>query len=945
MSSKIFDDFQEMFHDESEFIDSIRDMENNSEWLPEIPRKELQVIPLDGPMFVADAVAKYGVDHDTAHDTAVNDLHGGYGTNLMVQYQGTTWCLRDTGRATLYTTAGLIGPANANMVKAEGFADLAQCLNIALRYAKGNGLLLLRYGKLSALHSGASDGYAIMRISELVRITKEKLNTMLFSTSVDPHWFRKGSSFWYEYKTGNGKVWYVVDPVAKTKRPLFDLDDIAAQITEIVKDPFTAQQLPIQKLEAGEDGRTFTFQITSSQEAKKDSTDKDKGPKKEIFFFSYDYPTRKLTWLKEKKKETEYPDWASFSPDGKTVVYAKDLNLYRMSREDYEKLKKDDKDSTVTDIQLTTFGVKDFGFGQPYSLLNTDTLCNGKRKGVWGIVWSPDSRYFAVTVEDERAVKDLWVINSMASPRPTLETYKYQMPGEKEAPVQHLFLFDMNDNSYKEIRTSAFKDQTLRLARKPWRQKDRDRKEVASVWLGDNNRFFVTRSSRDLHRIDICSYTVGQDSICPIIEERMNTYQEVRPLAAVGDGKELIQWSERDGWAHLYLYDGEGNLKNRITRGPWHVDQIVKVDEAKRVVYFLANGKEKDENPYYEHLYRVGLDGSGLQQVTPGDYFHTVSMDDNAAFVVNNYSRVNTIPRTDLMDSNGRKLMTLEESDFSGLLAAGYQFPEPFKVKAADGVTDLYGVMYKPFNFDSTALYPIIDYVYPGPQVEATVYPFSRMSVRTDRLAQAGFIVITVGNRGGHPSRSKWYHNFGYGNLRDYGLADQKAAIEQLANRYSFIDINRVGIHGHSGGGFMSTAAILQYPDFFKAAVSCAGNHDNRIYNRWWSETHHGVKEVVSEKGDTTFVYNIKTNEEIASRLKGHLMLVHGDIDNNVHPGNTLRVADALIRAGKRFDMLLLPQQRHGFGDMDEYFYWRMVDYFSRHLLGEQETSVDIPKR
>ncbi|MBP3642487.1 MAG: DPP IV N-terminal domain-containing protein [Parabacteroides sp.] len=777
------------------------------------------------------------------------------------------------------------------------------------------------------------------------RFTKEKLNTMLFSTSVDPHWFQKGNNFWYEYKTSNGKAWYVVDPVAKTKRSLFDLDDIAAQITEIVKDPFTAQQLPIQKLEAGEDGRTFTFQITSSQDAKKDSTDKDKGPKKEIFFFSYDYPMRKLTWLQDKKKETEYPDWASFSPDGKTVVYAKDLNLYRMSREDYEKLKKDDKDSTVTDIQLTTFGVKDFGFGQPYSLLNTDTLCNGKRKAVWGIVWSPDSRYFAVTATDERAVKDLWVINSMASPRPTLETYKYQMPGEKEAPVEHLYLFDMNDNSHKEIRTSAFKDQTLRLARKPWRQKDRDRKEVASVWLGDNNRFFVTRSSRDLHRIDICSYTIGQDSIRPIIEERMNTYQEVRPLATIGDGKELIQWSERDGWAHLYLYDGEGNLKNRITRGPWHVDQIVKVDEAKRVVYFLANGKDKDENPYYEHLYRVGLDGSGLQQVTPGDYFHTVSMDDNAAFVVNNYSRVNTIPRTDLMDSNGRKLMTLEESDFSGLLAAGYQFPEPFKVKAADGVTDLYGVMYKPFNFDSTALYPIIDYVYPGPQVEATVYPFSRMSVRTDRLAQAGFVVITVGNRGGHPSRSKWYHNFGYGNLRDYGLADQKAAIEQLANRYPFIDINRVGIHGHSGGGFMSTAAILQYPDFFKAAVSCAGNHDNRIYNRWWSETHHGVKEVVSEKGDTTFVYNIKTNEEIAGRLKGHLMLVHGDIDNNVHPGNTLRVADALIRAGKRFDMLLLPQQRHGFGDMDEYFYWRMVDYFSRNLLGEQETSVDIPKR
>ena len=275
----------------------------------------------------------------------------------------------------------------------------------------------------------------------------------------------------------------------------------------------------------------------------------------------------------------------------------------------------------------------------------------------------------------------------------------------------------------------------------------------------------------------------------------------------------------------------------------------MKIDEAARVVYFLANGKEKGENPYYEHLYRANLDGSNLQIVTKGDFFHTARIDDKSRFVVNNYSRVNSVPKTDLLDNMGRKIMTLEESDFSQLFAAGYQFPQPFKVKAADGVTDLYGVMYKPFNFDSTKVYPIVDYVYPGPQVEATVYPFARMSVRTDRLAQAGFIVITVGNRGGHPSRSKWYHNYGYGNLRDYGLADQKAAIEQLADRYSFIDINRVGIHGHSGGGFMSTAAILQYPDFFKAAVSCAGNHDNRIYNRWWSETHHGVKRTDDGEG------------------------------------------------------------------------------------------------
>lgn len=765
------------------------------------------------------------------------------------------------------------------------------------------------------------------------RFTKEKVDKMLFSTTVDPHWFQQGQAFWYHYKTSDGDAWYVVDPVARSKQPLFDRDWMAARLTEIVQDPYSARHLPIRDLQAKEDGKTFTFWVESKQ-----------GEKKDTLYFSYNYQNKQL--LKTEKDELDKQlEWASVSPDKQTVVFAKDMNLYRMSYADYQKAKRNEQDSTIVEVQLTHDGVKDYGFGQPYSLLNTDTLCNGKRRHPGYLAWSPDSRRFAIVRTDDRAVKELWVINAMAMPRPTLETYKYQMPGEKESSIDHLLLFDLSDNSYREIATSAFKDQSLNLSRRPREERQRDQKEVASVWLGDENRFFVTRSSRDLHRIDVCSYTIGEDSIRPIIQERLNTYIELRPLAALKGGKELVHWSERDGWAHLYLYDDQGHLKNRITSGPWHVDGIVKVDEARRVVYFLANGREKGENPYYEHLYQVNLDGSGLQLVSAGDYFHEVRMDDPCQYVVDNYSRVNTIPATDLLDNMGRKVMTLEQSDFSQLLAAGYQFPEPFQVKAADGVTDLYGVMYKPFDFDSTKVYPIIDYVYPGPQVEATVYPFKKMTVRTDRLAQAGFIVISVGNRGGHPSRSKWYHNYGYGNLRDYGLADQKAAIEQLAARHPFIDIHRVGIHGHSGGGFMSTAAILQYPDFFKVAVSCAGNHDNTIYNRWWSETHHGVREKVTEEGDTTFVYSIKSNPELAKRLKGHLLLVHGDIDNNVHPGNTTRVVDALIRANKRFDMLVLPQQRHHFGDMDEYFYWRLVDYFSRYLLGQQETSVDLPQR
>jgi dipeptidyl aminopeptidase/acylaminoacyl peptidase len=250
--------------------------------------------------------------------------------------------------------------------------------------------------------------------------------------------------------------------------------------------------------------------------------------------------------------------------------------------------------------------------------------------------------------------------------------------------------------------------------------------------------------------------------------------------------------------------------------------------------------------------------------------------------------------------------------------------------------------MYKPFDFDPNKKYPIIEYIYPGPQTEAVSKAFSSRMNTTDRLAQFGYIVITVGNRGGHPARSKWYHTYGYGNLRDYGLADKKAAAEQLADRFKFIDINKVGITGHSGGGFMSTAAMLVYPDFFKVAVSESGNHDNSIYNRWWSEKHHGVKEVITTKGDTTFKYAIDKNPDIAKNLKGHLMLMTGDMDNNVHPAGTTRVADALIKANKRFDYVLVPGQRHSFGDMTEYMFWRLADYFNNYLIGDFSGSSQV---
>ena len=415
-------------------------------------------------------------------------------------------------------------------------------------------------------------------------------------------------------------------------------------------------------------------------------------------------------------------------------------------------------------------------------------------------------------------------------------------------------------------------------------------------------------------------------------------------LFIINGEEEFIHWSERDGWAHLYLYDKNGKLKNPVTKGEFHVENIISVDPASRVIYFTANGREPGENPYYTHQYRVNFDGSNLKILNPGDFCCSTSTSDDGKYFVNNYSRVDTEPASSLIDNNGKKIIDLQKTDMSLLFAAGYKFPERFKVKAGDGITDLYGVMYKPFDFDSTKLYPIIEYVYPGPQQEAVNTTWSKGMNRIDRLAQFGFIVVTVGNRGGSPNRSKWYHNYGYGNLRDYGLEDKKVVVEQLAARHKFIDISKVGIHGHSGGGFMSTAAILTYPDFFKVAVSAAGNHDNNIYNRWWSEQHHGIQEIVSEKKDTTFKYKITTNLQIAKNLKGHLMLVTGDIDNNVHPGNTLRLVNALIKNNKRFELLILPGQRHSFGDMNEYFFWKMGDFFCKHLIGDFREEVEIPQ-
>ena len=799
------------------------------------------------------------------------------------------------------------------------------------------------------------------------RFAPYKIRRLVYSTSVTPRWIKGTDRFWYEWETGEGKRFMVVDPVPGTKRPLFDNDRIAAELTRLTRDPWDGKHLPIRSIKfLSRD--SLQFEVESSQDTIISDADAIRGDsqqtqrqgnrtpptRKKVWHFRYSLLTQNLSEIPSWQAPDNHPAWASVSPDGQTIVYGKKHNLYKMTRAEYQKVLDARRGKTgaaadsadwkvvVQETQLTTNGEKDYSWmASDFGSSDDEALKAADRRKRADVTWSRDSKRFTAERDDRRKVGDLWVIRSVGNKRPQLETYKYDMPGETSVSQPELGVYDLEAGKMVMVKVAGFKDQQIGLynARQfLYPDSDEPRRQL---WLSPGSgEVWFWRRSRDQHKVDVAVADATTGEVRVVLEERLNTYVEQRPLELLKSG-DVLWWSERDGWAHLYRFGPDGKLKNRLTEGPFAVAGIEGVDETRGVVYFSAQGKEAGEDPYYQHLYRVGLDGTGLTLLDSGNFDHQSTLNESNRFVVNTYSRVNSTPASVLVDAaTGRKLLDLEQADFSELLKAGYRFPEPFTVKAADGVTDLYGVMYKPFDFDSTRRYPIVEYVYPGPQTESVSKSFSTNAPET-ALAQFGMIVVTVGNRGGNPSRSKWYHNYGYGDLRDYGLADKKAAVEQLADRFRYIDPDRVGIYGHSGGGFMSTAAMLVYPDFFKVAVSSSGNHENDVYNLNWSEKHHGVKEVV--KGDSvTFDYSIEKNSELARNLKGHLLLTTGDIDNNVHPANTFRMADALIKANKRFDFFLFPGQRHGYGNMSDYWFWLRAEYFVRHLLGDQRWSADI---
>jgi dipeptidyl-peptidase 4 len=899
------------------------------------------------------------------------------------------------------------------------------------RLASGIAAAAVVLAVASPAHLGARDDQSAAKVKPnydlASRWTASKVNNkLIFTVSVTPNWFEGGDRFWYAFQTSKGQRWMVVDAVKKTKAPLFDPADMAAQLTNIVRIPFDSAHLPLLNMKLIKKDTTLQFELSVPKDTKipglkekaadtekKDTetttqTEGQRGggppgaappadPNSRTFRFEYDLATAKVSLVhpdevkakEEKDKEVKWPTWASVSPDEKVAVFVRKHNLYTMDMANLLKAIKDPRDPTIVETRLTEDGEEYYAYSRHLTDDDMDRLRKEQKKeekkdekagdktgekkdeqkqaeqkkaeqkkdakdekdtfeprvSPAGLVWSQDSKKFSVERSDSRKVKDLWVIDALAQPRPKLETYRYSMPGE-DIPLEEMLVFDVAARTKLRVKADAFPDQRYTIPTRRITDKERrDRAElpnpvVSPQWaLAGSDSLILVRQSRDLKRLDICRVDATTGEVKTLMEERLNTYIDTKPIRFLEGEKEFLWWSERDGWGHWYLFAIDGTLKNQVTKGEFVCGNIAGLDEKSRTLYVNANLREAGEDPYYDHVYRVGLDGANLKLLNPGNANHAVAMPDHARLFVDTWSRVDQAPKSALRDNLGTLVLDLEATDMTLLLEQGYKYPEPFIVKADDGVTDLAGVMYRPHDFDPKKSYPIIAFVYPGPQTESVSKAFSAMPY-TQWLAQFGFIVIEVGNRGGTPARSKWYHNYGYGNLRDYGLADKKAAIEQLARKHSYIDLNEVGIYGHSGGGFMSTAAMLVYPDFFKVAVSSSGNHENNIYNDTWSEKHHGIKETVDKDGKVKFEYSIDKNSEVAKNLKGKLLLVHGDIDNNVHMSNTLRMVDALIKANKRFDMIIIPGSRHGL--TGEWWNWTRAEYFCKHLLGEARDDANM---
>ena len=723
-------------------------------------------------------------------------------------------------------------------------------------------------------------------------------NPLVFRSGVRPTWVAD-ERFWYRITTPEGSEFLLVEAAKGTRAPVFDHAKLAAALSTATGTSYDAHHLPFTDFDLSADGQTISFNI------------------------------QRRRWkcdLVADKCGAEGTASASgqrggrggaandiLSPDKKRAAFIRDFNLWVRDV------------ATGKETPLTTDGVKDFG----YATDNAGWTHSDRPV----LLWSPDSKKIATFQQDQRGVGEMYLVETKVG-HPTLQAWKYPLPGDEVVTMIQRVIIEVDGP--RVIRLKLPPDQHRSTLCDDLQCRGGEWADVE--WTQDAAQLAFVSTSRDHKHEQLRIADAATGVIRDVLEETAATQYESgqgrfnwRYLPATN---EVIWYSERDNWGQLYLYDATtGKLKNQITTGEGTVTQLLRVDEKNRRLYFLADGREKGRDPYFSHFYRVGFDGKNHSLLTPEDANHEISLSPSGRFFFDSCSKPDAPPLVVLRDADGKLINTLEKADISRLVAAGWKPPVSIVVKARDGVTDLYGLMFKPTNLDEKKKYPIINHIYPGPQGGSVgSRSFSAARGDTQALAELGFIVVEIDGMG-NPMRSKKFHDAYYGNMGDNTLPDQMAAMKQLAERFAWVDIERAGIYGHSGGGYATADAMFRYPDFFKVGISESGNHDNREYEDDWGERYQGL--LVRDSGGKTN-YDDQANQNIAKNLKGHLLLAHGTLDDNVPPYNTLLVIDALIKANKDFDLLLLPNQRHGYGNASNYMTRRRWDYFVRYLLGAE---------
>ena len=707
--------------------------------------------------------------------------------------------------------------------------------------------------------------------------------------AVRPTWLPGASDrFWYRSEIGDeGAAEFVLVDAAKgTKMPAFDPARLAATLSEAAGAKYDAMHLPFTRFTYSADGRSISFAVNGRS-------------------WTCEVTGASCTAAKEAAR----PRDEAVSPDGKLAAFIRRDNLWVRNP------------ATGAERQLTTDGAPDFGYA-------TDNA-GWTKSDRPVLLWSPDSKKIATFQQDQRGVGEMYLVNTQVG-HPRLQAWKYPMPGDKTVTMIQRVVIHLDGP--RVVRLKMAPDEHRGTVTDDIKGPDGAWDDVE--WSADSTRLAFVSTSRD-HKVEqfrVADPDTG--AVRDVFEEKVATYFEsgmnTPNWRFLPSSNEIVWLSERDNWAELYLYDLQtGALKNQITSGEGNVAEILRVDEKARQIYFIGVGREKGRDPYFRHLYRVGFDGKNLALLTPADADHDVSLSPSGRVFVDNFSRPDEKPTSVLRAADGRQVLALEGADISRLVAAGWKPPIPFTVKARDGVTDLYGLMFRPTRFDPSKKYPIIDNIYPGPQTGSVgSRSFAASRGDTQALAELGFIVVQIDGMG-TPWRSKKFHDAYYGDMGDNTLPDQVTGIRQLAERYPWIDIGRVGIYGGSGGGFATADAMFRYPDFFKVGVSVSGNHDNRGYEDDWGEKWQGL---LVKKPDGTSNYDDQANQNHAANLKGKLLLAHGTMDDNVPPYNTLLVVDALIKANKDFDLILFPNRGHGIGEA--YMVRRRWDYFVENLLG-----------